>query len=127
MTALLLLSALVLQAAPASQNADFARWWPQFQSAVAKGDFDTVAQGAAFPLHWENGAIREIKSAADLKFRFNSYFTAEIKKMVATKKPERLPTGFYIITWKARGNEYSILFKPQANTFALDSLSEGPP
>jgi hypothetical protein len=127
MTALLLLSALVFQAAPAAQNADFAKWWPQFQSAVAKGDFDAVAQGVTFPLYWENGAIREIKSAADLKFRFNSYFTAEIKKMVATKKPERLPTGFYIITWKARGNEYSILFKPQGNTFALDSLAEGPP
>jgi hypothetical protein len=127
MSMLLLLSALLFQATPAAQNADFAKWWPQFQAAVAKGDFDTVAQGIMFPLDWENGTTREIKSAADLKFRFNSYFTAEIKKMVATKKPERLPTGFYIITWKARGNEYSIMFKPQGNTFALDSLSEGPP
>jgi hypothetical protein len=127
MITLMLLSALAFQAAPASQNADFAKWWAQFQAAVAKGDFDAVAQGMMFPLDWENGAIREIKTAADLKFRFNSYFTAEIKKMIATKRPERLPTGFYIITWKARRYQYSILFKPQGNTFALDSLSEGPP
>lgn len=127
MTALLLLSGLLFQAAPAAKSADFAKWWSQFQAAVAKRDIDAVAQGAAFPLNWENGPIRDIKSAADFKSRFDSYFTAEIKKIVATKKPERLPNGNYIITWKARGNEYSIMFRPQGPAFALDSLSEGPP
>jgi hypothetical protein len=37
-----------------------------------------------------------------------------------------LPNGIYIITWKARGNEYSLYFKPQAPAFVLDGLSEGP-
>lgn len=126
MTALLLFSALVFQAAPAN-SADFAKWWPRFQASVAKPDIDAVAQGVQFPLNWENGPIREIKSAADFKARFGEYFTPEVKKMVATKKPERLPNGSYIITWKARGNEYSIMFRPQGAAFALDSLSEGPP
>jgi hypothetical protein len=127
MTALLLLSAVLFQATPATTNADFAKWWSQFQAAVAKRDIAAVAQGAAFPLNWENGPIRDIKSLADFKARFDAYFTPEIKKMVATKKPERLPNGSYIITWKARGNEYSIMFRAQGAVFALDSLSEGPP
>jgi hypothetical protein len=131
MTALLLVSALLFQATPSptstNKGADFAKWWAGFQAVVAKRDVGTVAQGVQFPLNWENGPIRDIKSAADLKFRFDSYFTAEIKKIVATKKPERLSTGTYSITWKARGNEYSIYFKPQGNSFALDGLSEGPP
>ena len=131
MTALLLVSALLFQATPAptstNKDVDFAKWWPRFQAAVAKRDIDAVAQGAAFPLNWENGPIRDIKSTADLKFRFDAYFTPEIRKIVATKMPERLPTGTYSITWKARGNEYSLYFKPQGGTFALDGLSEGPP
>ena len=127
MTGLLLLSALLFQAAPPGQSGDFAKWWPQFQAAVAKRDIDAVAQGVEFPMDWENGPIRKIQSAADLKFRFDSYFTAEIKKMIATKKPERLPGGAYLIWWKARGNEYSLSFKPQGASYALAYLAEGPP
>ena len=127
MTALLLLSALAFQATAAAQNPDFAKWWKQFQAAVAKRDIDAIAQGVEFPLDWENGPIRKIQSASEFKSRFDSYFTAEIKKMIATKKPERLPNGGYIITWKARGNEYSIAFKPQGASYALEYLSEGPP
>jgi hypothetical protein len=127
MNFVLMLAALLFQAAPSGKTVDFAKWWPQFQAAVAKNDAAAVGKGADFPLNWENGPIREIKSQADLAGRFDSYFTAEIKRIVATKKPERLPNGTYFITWKARGNEYSIYFKPQGGTFVLDGLSEGPP
>jgi hypothetical protein len=107
---------------------EFAKWWPQFQSAVAKRDAKAVAQSARFPLNWENGPVREIKTDAELVSRFDFYFTAEIRKMVAGRKPERLPNGVYIITWKARGNEYSLYFRPgDSGGFLLDGLSEGPP
>lgn len=113
-----------------AQNPDaaFQKWWPGFQSAVAKHDAKAVAQGMRFPQPWENGpAIREIKSAADLTTRFDAYLTPEIKKQIATKKPERLPNGNYIIVWHARGNEYSLHFTPAGSGFALDGLGEGPP
>jgi hypothetical protein len=109
-----------------AQDPGFAKWWPQFQAAVVRRDARAVAQGAAFPLNWENGPTRTIKAETELSNRFDFYFTAEIKRIVATKKPELLPNGIYIITWKARGNEYSLYFKPQAPAFVLDGLSEGP-
>jgi hypothetical protein len=107
--------------------ADFARWWPGFQAAVSRSDAQAVARQAHFPLDWENGKTREIKTEADLLKSFDLYFTPEIRKIIATKKPETLPTGTYIITWKARGNEYSLYFKPDGAAFVLDGLSEGPP
>jgi hypothetical protein len=106
--------------------ADFAKWWPDFQAAAAKGDAKAVAQKAHFPLSWENGPVREIPSEAAFLKSFDTYFTAEIRKAIATGKPERLPDGSYTITWKARGNEYSLYFKPQGQAFVLDALSEGP-
>jgi hypothetical protein len=33
-----------------------------------------------------------------LKARFDDCFTSEIRNMIATKKPQRLPDGFYITT-----------------------------
>ena len=82
----------------------------------------------ALPQPWENGpAVREIKSAADLTARFDVYLTPEIKKQIASKRPERLPNDNYIIIWHARGNEYSLHFAPSGNSFALDGLAEGPP
>ena len=111
-----------------NDNAAFRKWWPGFQSAVAKHDAKAVAPGMRFPQPWENGpAIREIKTAADLSARFDVFLTAEIKKQIATKKPELLPNGNYIIIWHARGNEYSLHFNPVGNAFALDGLGEGPP
>ena len=122
--ALLLLSVAFAQ----DSNAAFRKWWPGFQSAVAKHDANAVAQGMRFPQPWENGpAIREIKSADALTARFDAYLTPEIKKQIATKKPERLPNGNYIIIWHARGNEYSLHFTPNGNGYALDGLGEGPP
>lgn len=114
--------------ARADDRADFAKWWPSFQMAVVNHDVSAIAKGVKFPLNWENGKIREVKSEGDLKKNFDAYFTAEIQKLIATRKPERYPNGVFNITWKARGNEYSVYFKPStAGTFVLDGLSEGPP
>jgi hypothetical protein len=124
LVALLLALATPIQA---QDQAVFAKWWPQFQTAVARHDVGAVVQGAKFPMNWENGPTRNIKTQADLTARFDFYITAEIKKSIATIKPERLPNGIYILTWHARGNEYSLYFRPLGTGFALDGLSEGPP
>lgn len=105
---------------------DFARWWPTFQAAVAKPDAAAVAKMSHFPLSWENGAVREIATEADFVKNFGAYFTAEIRKAIATGKSERLPDGTYMLTWKARGNEYSLYFRPRGSAYMLDALSEGP-
>jgi hypothetical protein len=119
------MKALVLCAALLAA-ADFAGWWPGFQSAAARRDAKAIAGMAHFPLSWENGTIREIKSEADFLKSFDLYFTAEIRRAIATKKPERLPNGSYMLTWHAHGNEYSLYFKPEGAAFVLDGLSEGP-
>ena len=106
---------------------DFTKWWPSFQTAVSKGDAKAVAQKAHFPIAWELGPIREISSEADFLKDFDKYFTPEIRKAVATGKPEQLPDGTYMVTWKARGNEYSLYFRPKGpSDYVLDALSEGP-
>lgn len=106
----------------------FTDWWNQFRISTAKNDAKAVAAGVQFPISWENGKIRDIESLEEFTQRFPRYFSPEIMQIIATKKPERLPTGTYSITWKARGNEYSIYFKPgPGKTFILDGLSEGPP
>ncbi len=123
------LFANLLLFASLAQPADhFTDWWTQFRAAAAKYDAKAVAAGVTFPIPWENGKIRDIKSLEDFTRNYPLYFTPEITKIVANKKPERMPNGIYSITWKARGNEYSIYFKPgPAKTFILDGLSEGPP
>ena len=127
-TALVFAVAFVSVAAAQNEDLAFRKWWPGFQSAVAKHDAQAVAQGMRFPQPWENGpTLREIKTAADLTAHFAVYITPEIKKQIATKKPERLPNGNYIIIWHARGNEYSLHFTPVGSSFALDGLGEGPP
>lgn len=128
MKAALILAVISISAAAQNPDAAFQKWWSGFQSAVAKHDAKAVAQGMRFPQPWENGpSVREIKSAADLAARFKIFFTTEIKKQIASKKPERLPNGNYIIIWHARGNEYSLHFTPSGTGFALDGLGEGPP
>ena len=118
--------AILALAAVSMQAEDFAKWFQHFQSAVAKGNGEAATERADFPMDWEYGSTRKIPARAVLVGRFNSYFTDEIKQAVATKKPEHLPTGEYIITWKARGNEYSMYFKAVSGTYALFALSEGP-
>jgi hypothetical protein len=123
-----LLALLLAPPIYAQDQAAFAKWWTPFQGAVARHDAAAIGKGAAFPMNWENGPTRSIKTQADLTSRFDFYITAEIQKIIAAKKPERNPTGNYTITWHARGNEYSLYFKPLGGgVFALDGLSEGPP
>ena len=107
-------------------TASFATWWNQFQAAVVKRDASTVSKGAKFPLQWENGPTRDIKVATAFAARFDFYFTSDIKGVIASKTPEQDKEG-YSITWKARGNEYSLYFKDRGTGWALDGLSEGPP
>jgi len=110
-------------------DAQFRKWWPEFQAAVARHDVKTVARGMRFPQPWENGpSIREIKNAGEFAARFDVFLTPEIKQQIAKAKPERLPNGNYIIVWHARGNEYSLHFAPVGqDAYALDGLGEGPP
>ena len=57
----------------------FPAWWKEFQAAVARRDAAAVARNARFPMQWENGPNRDIKTPADLASRFDFYFTPEIK------------------------------------------------
>ena len=66
-------------------------------------------------------------SAADFARRFGFYFTADIQRSIASRKPMQEGRDTFIITWKARGNEYSLYFKDGGQGWALDGLSEGPP
>jgi hypothetical protein len=123
----LLASLVALLFAGAAADDGFANWWKHFQSAVAKGNGSAVGEGADFPMGWENGRIRKIEARSALADRFDIYFTAEIRDAVAKGKPDRLADGTYMLTWKARGNEYSLYFKPQGAAFVLAGLSEGAP
>lgn len=124
MKALLLLFAAVWSA---GADDEFAHWWPVFQAAVAHNDAKAVIDGSKFPMHWENGPVRAIKTREDFLARFETYFTPDMRTAVARAKPVRIPEG-YMITWKARGNEYSLYLHPSGGgRFALDGLSEGPP
>ena len=118
---LLLASCLALAA-----EDGFAKWWPQFQAAVKAGDANAISAGAKFPMQWELGAVREIATRQDFIRRFPSLFTADMKNAVAREKAVRIPEG-YMITWHARGNEYSFYFRPSGRGFVLAGLSEGPP
>ncbi|SRR5579885_1271916 len=120
------LALLFLMAVSMHAEDSFAKWYRQFQTAVAKGNGEGATERAEFPMDWEYGATRKIPARAVLTSRFDFYFNDEVKQAVATKKPERLPSGEYMITWKARGNEYSMYFKPSGGSFALYGLSEGP-
>ena len=117
---------LVASAVCAFADDGFAKWWPQFQAAVAKGDAAAIIEGSKFPMQWENGPVRAIKSREDFVARFATYFTADMRRAVAREKPVNVPEG-YMITWRARGNEYSLYFHPAGAKFVLAGLSEGPP
>ena len=117
---------ILLLLAATAPAADFGKWWPGFKAAVARSDAKAVAQMTRFPLSWENGPIREIRSEDEFVRGFDKYFTPEIRNAIARGKPEELPDGTYLLTWKARGNEYSLYFKPESSGYRLDALSEGP-
>ena len=115
----------VLLVTCAGADDGFATWWPQFQAAVRAGDAKAITTGSKFPMQWELGAVREVKSQQEFIRGFNAMFTADMKRAVATAKPVQIPEG-YMITWHARGNEYSFYFHPSGAGFVL-GLSEGPP
>jgi hypothetical protein len=117
----------LLAAAAIAADDGFAKFWPQFQAVVAKNDAKSIIQGVQFPLEWELGKVRKIDSNADFLSHFSAYFTADMRRAVATQKPVSIPDAKYMITWHARGNEYSMYFKSQGGTWALVGLSEGPP
>ena len=118
---------LALVPLAAQDRAGFDVWWKQFQAAVVKKDAATVTKGSRFPMQWENGPTRDVKVASDIAARFDIYFTPEIKNIIATRKPVSEGRETYTITWKARGNEYSLYFKNGSAGWAFDGLSEGPP
>jgi hypothetical protein len=120
------LAVLLLALTASGADDGFAKWWPQFQSTVAKSDAKAITEGSKFPMQWELKAVREIKTREDFVAHFAAYFTADMKKAVANGKPVAIPEG-YMITWHARGNEYSLYFRPAGGSFALSALSEGPP
>ena len=88
-----LLAAAVLLAWALGAAGNFASWWPQFQASVAKGDAPAVAQAMRFPVPWENGATREIRTRENFVAHFASYLTPEIGRAIARGKPQRLPNG----------------------------------
>jgi len=125
--AIVKLAAVFLFAVTAfSADDGFAKWWPAFQAAVAKNDQKAIVHGAPFPLDWELGKVRKIDSESDFLAHFSTYFTADMRRAVATQKPVSIPDNKYMIVWHARGDEYSMSFKARGGVWALDSLSEGP-
>jgi hypothetical protein len=109
-------------------KADWNKFWPQFQSAVARKDAKAVAGMMQFPLDWELGKVRKIQSAADFVANFDRYFPADLIAAVATKKPILDPGGEYTVSWKAHGDECTLFFKDNhQGAFVLEALSEGPP
>jgi hypothetical protein len=121
------IGALLMFATLAAADDGFAKWWPEFQASVAKSDAKAIVRGTQFPLPWELGKVRSIATEADFVARFNTYFTADMRKAVAEQKPVSIPGDQHMITWHARGNEYSLYFKPLGGSFVLLALSEGPP
>ena len=120
------LSSFLLVVCGSAAADGFAKWWPQFQAAVRAGDPKAITTGSKFPMQWELGAVREVKSQEEFIRRFNTLFTADMKRAVAAETPAQIPEG-YMITWHARGNEYSLYFHPLRDGFVLTGLSEGPP
>lgn len=113
-----LLALAMLSMPGLAAGGDFSAWWPRFQAAVAAHYVQAVAHGAEFPMNWENGPVRQIKTASDFTSRFDTYITPEIRSAIAKVKPEGLPNGTY---------EYSLYFAPMGDSYALNGLSEGPP
>ncbi|MEO5926834.1 MAG: hypothetical protein ABIR70_23675 [Bryobacteraceae bacterium] len=107
--------------------ADFPAWWKQFQAAVVKREAAIVSKGSKFPMQWENGPTRNVQVATAFAARFDFYFTSDLKNIIASRTPMAEGREGYTITWKARGNEYTLYFKDRGQGWALDGLSEGPP
>ncbi len=68
--ALMLALIVVWMSGPMEAVGDFSAWWARFQAAVAAHDAQSVARGAKFPMNWENGPVRQIKTESDFTSRF---------------------------------------------------------
>jgi hypothetical protein len=124
----LIVAAAMAASLPAQHPpADFSKWWPQFQAAVAKKDAKAVAEMTHIPTQWELGKIRRLDSTAILIEKFDTYFPEHMRKAIAAKKPEKFSDGSYSITWQDHGDEYSLYFYEDGKGgYRLDGLSEGP-
>ena len=121
------LFALTAIAVAQPQKADWSKWWPQFQAAVAKHDARAVADMTYMPTQWELGKIRRVESKATFIAKFDTYFPEPMRQAVASKKPEAFPDGAYTITWVVKNDEYTLYFKEDGKGgFRVDALSEGP-
>jgi hypothetical protein len=118
---------ILLTVAAFGADDGFAKFWPEFRAAVAKNDAKAIARGVEYPLDWELGKVRKITSEADFIAHFNTYFTADMRKAIATGRPESIPGNQYLLIWHARGNEYSFHFLAKNGTYVLFALAEGPP
>ena len=105
----------------------FAKFWTEFKATVARNDAKGIVRGVEYPLDWELGKVRKVTSEADFVAHFSSYFTADMRKAIATGKPELVPGNQYLLIWHARGNEYSFHFLAKNGTYVLFALAEGPP
>jgi hypothetical protein len=121
LAALALLSGAVIAA-----DDGFTAWFPQFQAAVSRNDAKEIAGLTHFPINWELRKVRRVETDADFVAHFAAYFPADMKKAVAQAKPVPIPDG-YMLTWKARGDEYGLYFKKLSGRWVLNGLSEGPP
>lgn len=101
---------------------DFAKWWPQFQAAVAKHDAAAIADMTTFPAKWPLEKASRIESKADFIQKFDSYFPEEARQAIATAKP-RLSEGKYYVAWEKGVYDYAFCFKSDGKGgFRLDSL-----
>jgi hypothetical protein len=118
---------LAFAASTPAADDGFAKWWPEYKTAVAKNDPKAIVKGAQFPMDWELGKVRKIQTEVEFLADFGTYFTADMRKAIATQKPVSIPNDQYMITWHARGNEYSLYFMSRGGSWSLYALSEGPP
>ena len=132
-SAALVLMCAVLSLAPAASAADkgdlvFTKWWQKFQLAVMRRDIRAIDKGVEFPMDWQiTSDVRAVRSESDFAANFGIFFTPDVIKNVAAAKPDKLPNGNYVITWKTDGEDYTMTFRFYGGTYALDSLIDSHP
>ena len=123
---------LPLFGAAQSSNNDFQSFWDTFKAAVIKGDKNTVASLAKFPLGMSYG-IRSVKTKSDLVRRYGEVFTKQTNaaKCFAAKEPEKdssNPRKYSVACPDTAGNEvvvYEFERGPNGWKFVrLDNINE---
>ena len=84
-------------------SAEFAAFWKEFKSAVARNDKEAVAAATKLPFMAQ-------QSKAEFLRDYPTYFTKEVKKCLATAKPVRDRDGYLVFCgeeifgfWKVNG------------------------